>query len=169
MMSTLSNAMFINADALVSLQILSSESHPNRINQASEGSKSNFKENLSVYGLFHILAHTIQGKIRLRQMFLRPSIDLDLIYERQRTIATFLRPENSADVSGICKILRKVKNIKSCLLQLKKGANLAGGRNPAERSTYAALQAFSAYMLELREALCRLQGWETLAITSIVS
>ncbi|PSR81614.1 putative MSH5 protein [Coniella lustricola] len=168
MMFTFSNAMFINSDALEALQILGSESHPNRINQASEGAKSAFKENLSLYGLFRALTHTAQGRAKLRQMFLCPSIDLDLIYERQRTIAVFLRSENNADINGICKILRKVKNVKSCLLQLKKGANLTGGRNPAEQSTYAALQAFSVYMMELRQAVCRLQGWKSIHITSIV-
>lgn len=168
-MFTLSTSMFINADALASLQILGSESHPNHMNQGPDKSKTGAKESLSLYGLFHVLTHTAQGKLKLRQMFLRPTIDLNLIDERQRTISVFLRPENSADISHICKTLRRIKNIKTYLLQLKKGANLAGGRGAAERSTWAALQAFSAYAIELREAVRKIQGAEALAITTRVS
>lgn len=168
-MFTLSSSMFINADTLGSLQILGSESHPNHMNQGSHRSKSGAKESLSVYGLFHILTRTTQGKSKLRQIFLRPSVDLDLIHERQRTISTFLRPENSADVGHICTRLRKIKNIKTYLLQLKKGADLAGGRSTVERGTWTALQAFSAYSIELRETVCRIQGGEGLIITSRAS
>ncbi|KAF3764856.1 hypothetical protein M406DRAFT_259223 [Cryphonectria parasitica EP155] len=167
-MFTLSNAMFVNADALTSLQILGSEHHPNYINQGLGRSTSGAKEGLSVYGLFHVLTHTARGKLKLRQMFLRPSIDLELIHERQRTISVFLRAENNADISRICKILRRIKNIKTYLVQLKKGANLTGGQSPGARTTWATLQAFSAYAIELREAVSRLQGVDTLAISSMV-
>ncbi|KAJ4394254.1 hypothetical protein N0V93_003471 [Gnomoniopsis smithogilvyi] len=155
-------------DALASLQILGSENHPNHMNQGPDGSKSGAKESLSLYGLFHVLTHTFQGKVKLRQMFLRPSVDLDLIHERQRTIAVFLRPENNADIIHICKTLRKVKNIKNHILQLKSGVNLPGGPAAAQRSTWATLQAFSAYTIDLREAVRKLKGAERLAITSAV-
>lgn len=167
-MFTLSKSMFINADALASLQIVGSENHPNHMNQGQDGSKSGAKESLSLYGLFHVLTHTAQGKLKLRQMFLRPSVDLELIHERQRTVAVFLRPENNADISHICKTLRKIKNVKTHILQLKKGVNLPTTRAVAERSTWATLQAFSAYTIELREAVRKIQGAERLAITSAV-
>lgn len=168
-MFTLSNSMFINTDTLASLQILGSENHPNHMNQGSDNSKSGAKESLSLYGLFHVLTRTTQGKSKLRQMFLRPSVDLDLIHERQRTISTFLRPENSAEMGHIGTRLRKIKNIKTYLLQLKKGADLAGGRGTIERGTWTTLQAFSAYSIELRETVSRLQGADGLLITSRAS
>lgn len=168
-MFTLSDSMFINADTLASLQILGSETHPDHVNQRSDKSKSGSKESLSVYGLFHVLAHTSQGKSKLRQIFLRPSLDLDLIHERQRTISMFLRPDNCASVGLICKRLRKIKNIKNHLMQLKKGAGLAGGHSTIDRGTWTTLQAFSAYSIELRETICRLQGAEGLMIRSRVS
>lgn len=139
------------------------------MNQGQDGSKSRAKESLSLYGLFHVLTHTAQGKLKLRQMFLRPSLDLDLIHERQRTVAVFLRPENNADISHICRILRKIKNVKTHILQLKRGVNLPTIRAVAERSTWATLQAFSAYTIELREAVRKIQGAERLAIISAVS
>lgn len=168
-MFALSNSMFINMDALASLQILNSENHPNHVNQAPDKSKSGAKEGLSVYGLFYVLTHTAQGKTKLRQIFLRPSVDLDLIHERQRTIAVFLRPENCTGIDHICKLLRRIKNMKSCLLLIKKGVSLSGSRAAVDRSTWATLQAFSAYSIELREVVSRLVGASSAPITSQVS
>jgi len=51
-MLTLDESMFINADALIALQILRSESHPNAHMQSSTKSGSCGKESLSMYGLF---------------------------------------------------------------------------------------------------------------------
>lgn len=167
-MFTLANSMFVNADTLASLQILGSENHPNSMNKGPDRSKSGAKESLSLYGLFHVLTHTSQGKLKLRQIFMRPSIDLDLIHERQRTISVFLKPENSADVSHVCKTLRKITNIKGHLLKLKKGGNLSGGLNTAASSTWQTLQAFSAYTIELREAVRKIHGAENLEITTKV-
>lgn len=159
--------MFINTDTMASLQILGTENHPNCVNE-SDKSKSGAKENLSLYGLFQILTHTAQGKIKLRQMFLRPTIDLDLIYERQRTIAVLLRLENSEGVGHIGKLLRKVKNVKPYLHQLKKGTGLSSGRVAIERGAWASLQKFCAYTIELREAIQKIQGAEDLSITARV-
>lgn len=161
--------MFINKDALASLQILNSEHHPNHVNQAPDKSKSGAKEGLSVYGLFHVLAHTSQGKSKLRQLFLRPSVDLDLIHERQRTISMFLRLENYQAVGQLCKLLRRIKNMKSSLLLIKKGVSLSGSRAAVDRSTWATLQAFSAYAIELREVVSNLVGADSVPITSAVS
>lgn len=166
-MFTLRDSLFVNADTLTSLQILGSENHPNFMNQGSDKSKTGAKEGLSLYGLFHVLTHTAQGKTRLRQMFLRPSTDLELIQERQQTISVLLRPENGADIDNIGKLLRKIKNIKHNLLQLKQGISLPG-RVSIERGTWASLQAFCAFTAELREAVQRLHGAEDLSITARV-
>lgn len=160
--------MFVNMDTLSSLQILNSEHHPNHVNQAPDTSKSGAKEGLSVYGLFHVLAHTSQGKTKLRQLFLRPSFDLDLIHERQRTISLFLRTENFTNVEHICKLLKRIKNIKTSLLQIKKGMSLSGSRAAVDKSTWATLQAFSAYAIELREVVSKLAGAESVSIISAV-
>ncbi|KAJ0121776.1 hypothetical protein J7T55_008943 [Diaporthe amygdali] len=133
-MFTLRNSLFVNADTLASLQILGSENHPNFMNQGPDKVRSGAKEGLSLYGLFHILTHTAQGKMKLRQMFLRPSTDVELIHERQQTISVLLRPENGADIDNIGKLLRRIKNIKHNLLQLKKGINLPAGRVSIERA-----------------------------------
>ncbi|POS79862.1 DNA mismatch repair protein MSH5 [Diaporthe helianthi] len=168
-MFTLRDSLFVNADTLASLQILGSENHPNFMNQGPDRSRSEAKEGLSLYGLFHVLTHTAQGKTKLRQMFLRPSTDLELIQERQKSISVLLRPENGANIESIGKLLRKIKNIKHNLLQLKKGISLPSRRISVERGTWASLQAFCAFTAELREAVQKLHGAENLSITARIA
>lgn len=167
-MFTLRDSLFVNADTLMSLQILGSENHPNSMNQGPDRSKTGAKEGLSLYGLFHVLTHTAQGKTKLRQMFLRPSTDLELIQERQQSISVLLRPENGADIDSIGKLLRKIKNIKHNLLQLKKGISLPSGHVSIERGTWASLQSFCAFTAELREAVQKLHGADVLSIAARV-
>lgn len=118
---------FVNADTLLSLQIIQSESHPNSHNQGPSKTSSGAKEGLSLYGLFHGLASTTQGRQMLRQCFLRPCTNLDLIKERLDTLTVFTRPDNEVGLAGICKHLRGVKNIRGLTAKLRKGA--AGGTN----------------------------------------
>lgn len=164
-MFTLSDSMFVNADALASLQILRYESHPNRMMQGPDKSNSSSKESLSVYGLFHFLAFTPQGKMKLRQIFLRPSIDINAIQERQKTISVLLLPENNATVGGISRTLRKIKNVRGTLAQLRKGVSLLAGRCSIQHSTWATLLRFARHAIELREALQTLVGAEALTIS----
>ena len=111
----------INADTLSSLQILQLESHPNSHNQGPTKASSGSKEGLSVYGLFHHLAHTPQGKYLLRQYFLRPSLDIDVIVERQNTTSVFLRPDNNIHLEEITKSLKQIKNMRTVMIHLRKG------------------------------------------------
>ncbi|RMZ88581.1 hypothetical protein DV736_g4193, partial [Chaetothyriales sp. CBS 134916] len=77
------NTMFANVDTLSTLQIIQPESHPNIFNQGPGTSGS--KEVLSVFGLFQHHARTPQGKAQLRTIFLRPSLDVNVINERLDT------------------------------------------------------------------------------------
>ena len=114
--------MFINADTLQSLQIIDTESHPNSQNQGPRSSGS--KEGLSVYGIFHHLARTPQGKHRLRQWFLRPTMDVKILQQRQRSIATFIRPDNATQIAELSKNLQRMPNLRSNILRLRKGVTL---------------------------------------------
>lgn len=116
---------FVNADTLSSLQVIESESHPNSHNQGPATSGS--KEGLSVYGLFHHLARTPQGKQRLRKMFLRPSIKMSVISERLDAVSILLRPDNAAPLDLLVKHLKRVKNIRTVMVQLRKGITSSGG------------------------------------------
>jgi len=114
---------FVNADTLASLQILHSESSPNSHSQGPTRTASGSKEGLSVYGLFHHLARTPQGKSLLRQYFLRPSLDVAVINERLDTASTFLRPDNNSPLNTIVKSLAQIKNMRTIMVHLRKGVS----------------------------------------------
>ena len=104
---------------------MQAETHPHSHNQGPNNASSGTKEDLSVYGLFHHLARTPQGKVLLRQYFLRPSLDLDVIRERQDTISVFLRPDNEVYLDGLCKAMPPIKNMRTVIIYLRKG--ISGG------------------------------------------
>ena len=112
---------FVNADTLSSLQILQSESSPNAHSQGPTKMASGSKEGLSVYGLFHNLARTPQGKNLLRQYFLRPSLSKVIINERLDTISKFVRPDNDGPMKSIAKSLGQIKNMRTVMIHLRKG------------------------------------------------
>jgi DNA mismatch repair protein MSH5 len=156
--------MYINADSLTSLQILQSEFHPNSHMQGPTES-SGAKESLSVFGLFHHLAHTPQGKYRLRQIFLRPTMNLALIEERQATIRTLLRPENSTALDKIVNSLKHIKNIRTVVIHLQKGISGSLVKGSAiQRGVWGSLQQFTYHALKIVEAVHELQGSQTLDI-----
>jgi DNA mismatch repair protein MSH5 len=119
---------FINADTLHSLQILGSESHPHSHNQGPTKAASGSKEGLSVYGLFHHLAKTPQGKYLLRQYFLRPSLNLEVIEERLDVISAFLRPENADTIGVLVRDLQSVRNMRTIMINLRKGISAGIGK-----------------------------------------
>ncbi|RYP68990.1 hypothetical protein DL769_005377 [Monosporascus sp. CRB-8-3] len=141
----------INLDSHIT--ILQPEFHPNSHQRGPVNSTSGAKESLSVYGLFHHLACTPQGRLKLRQIFLRPSLDLDLIKERQKTISFFLRPGDADAVSGLQKRLRKIKNMTACVALLRKGVDNPGRKVSAMNNVWASLQLFAAHSLQLRDIL----------------
>lgn len=117
----LTSSRFMNKDALISLQILWSESHPQSHNQGPTKVASGSKEGLSIYGLFSSLARTQQGRYLLRQYFLRPMLDIDVINERLETVGIFTRPDNEEPLNNILKSLAQIKNIRTVMIHLRKG------------------------------------------------
>jgi len=168
-MFTLSDMMFINADTLASLQILQSEFHPNSHMQGPNGASSNAKESLSVFGLFHHVVSTPQGKYKLRQIFLRPSLDLEIIEERQATIGILIRPDNSLALGKMVKSLKKIKNIRTVVIHLQKGVSGVSRRGSAmQRGVWANLQQFTFHTLKIIEAVTELIDGQDLIIVSKV-
>lgn len=147
-MQALEDSMFINADALAALQILQSESHPNMQTPGSGGAAG--KENLSVFGLFKFLASSPQGKTRLRQLFLQPSVDMDVIQNRHKTVALLL---NSHLIDDLVSTLKKISNIRNSLASLRKGVYHPGAKASVKKGVWATLQRFAAYALELRDTV----------------
>ncbi|KAI1265648.1 muts domain V-domain-containing protein [Xylariaceae sp. FL1019] len=156
-MFSLFNSMFVNADTFASLQILQSEHHPNSHQAVA-------KESLSVYGLFCHLAVTPQGKIRLRRLFLQPSIDIDLIQERQKTIAFFHRSDVDESLERLGKDLRKIKDMKYMTMLLRRGIENPNRKISVKNSVWAVLQNFTHSSLQVRECLRSLQQAEKIDI-----
>ncbi|PVI07070.1 hypothetical protein DM02DRAFT_649014 [Periconia macrospinosa] len=170
-MFSLKETMFINSDTLHSLRILEDESHPNSHNQGPSKVSSGSKEGLSVYGLFHHFARTPQGRCRLRQIFLRPSLNLDIIEERLETIRIFILPENSEATSSLIESLKAVGNMRIVVSSLKKGAGGGGFRGkPAAPSNtiWSRIQKFTFFALRITDAICEVIGGRHLPIVTKV-
>ena len=167
-MFSLTDCMMINNDTLMSLQITSTESHPNAQNQgpSSRGwSSHGSKEGLSVYGLFHNLAKTSQGRSTLRQMFLRPSMNLDVINERLDTIRTFLRPDNSVVLGQLTDHLAKVKNMRLATVNLRRGISQGLNRNRGVcNSIWPSIRDFTFHALRIIDAMEEMAHGSILAI-----
>jgi DNA mismatch repair protein MSH5 len=89
----------------------------------------------------------------LKQWFLRPSFSIDIITERQNSIAAFLRPDNSHVLQAIGKSLRKIKNIPRVLAGLRKGQGGAG-----RSGGWSALQQFAFHALKIRACSQEMSG-----------
>lgn len=136
--------MFINSDTLRSLQILGAESHPSSHNKGPTKNNSGAKEGLSVYGLFHHLARTPQGRLMLRRYFLRPSLNLDIINERLDTVSIFTRPENDSALQTLVRNLKHIGNMRVMMMNLKKGVSgSTQGRSGFSKSIWVSIRAVS--------------------------
>ena len=131
---------FISEETITSLQIMLSESHPNYHNQGPTTGTTGSKESLSVYGLFHHLARTAQGKATLRQYFLRPSLDISIIEKRLNTISVLLRSENASALESISKNLTNVKNMRQVVIQLTKGIASNSNKGGIARGIWATIR-----------------------------
>lgn len=155
-MFTLADRMFVNADTLTSLQILRSELHPNSQIRSSDTLPSGFKESLSVFGLFKQLACTPQGKTKLRQMFLQPTIDLAVIGKRQRAISFLVLDENEGTIRDAQRSLRKIQDMRKVVLRLERGAKSTLFHASADHGLWRTLQKFSAHAIAVREGVSQL-------------
>lgn len=135
---------WISSNTFSSLQIIQSESHPNMFNQGPSTKSASGKEGLSVYGLFHRFAYTPQGKLKLKQIFFRPSLDIALIRQRYDFIGVFSQPDNMAALEKITKGLKHVKNIRPVMINLRKGISTGSAKMTGFKATvWASLLAVS--------------------------
>lgn len=134
--------MFINTDTIRALQIIEVESHPNSQNQGPRSSGA--KEGLSVYGLFYHLARTPQGRQRLRQWFMRPTMDMNVLQQRQRSIHVFVRPDNATQVTDLSKNLKGMAHIRNHILKLRKGVTLSMSiKSPTAKPVWFTIRSVS--------------------------
>lgn len=157
---SLANHVFVNMETLQSLQIVHSELHPNSQIWGPDPNGIGAKESLSIYGLFHHLASTTQGRTCLRQLMIRPTVDMDTIAERQRVIVLLLRPENAEKTTQAASILRKIRNVRTTVSQLRKGIDCPSTGRSFDRGVWATLRRFASQTLKLREVVGTLCGSE---------
>ena len=154
----------IDRETLSALQIIQPESHPNVFNQGPGASGA--KESLSVFGLFHLNARTPQGKARLRQYFLRPSVDLAEIQARLDFVAVFCGTDNHAVAQQLSKSLSRIKNIRTIMTFLHKG--IIGGnmknRGGFKSGVWASLLEFCYHTLDIVNALTEVFGADGLGL-----
>ncbi|KAF4510494.1 hypothetical protein G6O67_002374 [Ophiocordyceps sinensis] len=167
---SLANYVFVNAETLQSLQIVHAELHPNSQTWGPDPDKGVGKESLSVYGLLQTLASTPQGRVCLRRLMLRPTVDMETIAERHHMIAVLLRPENAERTKQASTILRKIQNMRATVSQLRKGVNYPSNQRSFNRGVWATIRRFAVQTLELRELVATLCGREEVgAIHKLVS
>jgi DNA mismatch repair protein MSH5 len=155
----LSSNMFVNVDTLESLQILRVEYHPNGQMRGPDQSRSGSKESLSIYGLIASAASTTMGKDRLRKMFLRPTVDVDVLIERQDAIAVLLRHENGETVGALRKMLGRIKSIKGPLQKLRKGVLVDRGRFSVYWNVWFSISQFAMHCVGSRRGCgCACKG-----------
>ncbi|KAE8149295.1 muts domain V-domain-containing protein [Aspergillus avenaceus] len=153
-MFTLHGTMFLSGRTLLTLQILESESHPSMVNQGPGRKSSAPKEGLSVYGLFQRFASSPQGRHRLKQMFLQPSVNIDVIRERHTFIGVYLRPDNHGSLNKLTKSLKHIKNLHHVMINLQKGISTGSGKITGFKTTvWATLLAFAFYGIDIHDAL----------------
>ena len=139
------NSRFINANTLASLQILCTETSPNAHTQGPSKGVSGSKEGLSVYGLFHHLARTPQGKRLLRQYFLQPTLDLVVIEERLESVAVFSQPDNDPSIRNVVKSLSSIKDIRTVMINLRKGSSGGTSKGGVMSGIWSALRLVGVY------------------------
>ncbi|OAG34975.1 hypothetical protein AYO21_10862 [Fonsecaea monophora] len=162
-MFSLHGTMLVNRDTLVSLQIIQPESHPNAFNQGPGASGG--KESLSIYGLFQHHTRTPQGKARLRQAFLRPSQDIELINTRLDFISVFVRPENQSVRDQLSKSLGRVKNMRNTVTLLHKGIDSGKAKqNAFKGGVWESLLGFCYHAIDIAETLREALGAEHLPL-----
>ncbi|KAJ5664349.1 hypothetical protein N7507_005080 [Penicillium longicatenatum] len=164
-MFSLKDTMWIGSNAFLSLQILQSESHPNMFNQGPGNKSASGKEGLSVYGIFRRFSYTPQGRARLKQLFFRPSLDLDVIRERHDLIGVFSRPDNMTALEKMTKALKHIKNLRPTMINLHKGISTGGGKTTGFKATaWESLLAFAFYAIDIHAALQEISGADTLQL-----
>jgi DNA mismatch repair protein MSH5 len=162
-MFSIKDAMFINMDTLISLQIIDTESHPNAQNQGPTTSRA-AKEGFSIYGLFHHLAKTSQGKQKLRTCFLRPSKNIEVIYERLDAVSALSLPSNSEYIEEFVQSLRNIKNIRALLKNMRKGASGPDRGGTSSVPLWSRLIQFVYEALEIKDTMKKMQGIEQTVI-----
>jgi DNA mismatch repair protein MSH5 len=96
-------------------------------------------------------------------------LDIDLIKERQQTISLFLRPDNGEATMQAGAVLRRVKNARTAVAQLRRGVDSPSSGQSFDRGVWAILRGFAAQTLRLRDIISSIHEGEQAQIVRKVS
>lgn len=162
-MFSLKGTMLVNLDTLAALQILQPESHPNAAKQGP--GTSGAKESLSIYGLFYHFVKTPQGRQRLRNIFIHPSTNMDVIKGRHDSISVFAKAENRDPLQKLSKSLTKIKNMKRIMTMLHKGIEGGNSNTGSIKSgVWSSLLDFCFHVIDITETLQEIIGIDLVTI-----
>lgn len=101
----------------------------------------------------------------LRQFFLRPSTNLDVIHERLDTLTVIQRSENAASLDRLTASLSGIKNMRAATISLRKGISSGLNRDKGiSTSVWYSLRQFVFSALQIRDTLAEMQGAERASI-----
>lgn len=164
-----SSYMFVSAETLAALQIVQLEMHPNTQIWSRDVAGGNAtKESLSVYGLFYHIASTSQGRLCLRRLFLRPTMDIEIIQQRQTTISVLLHEQNAEALRQMTQCLRNIPNARRFLTQIQKGTDNASIGTSFNKGVWTACESFTANTARLYDIVRALYGIESSPILTRV-
>ncbi|KAK6373690.1 hypothetical protein LTS17_008183 [Exophiala oligosperma] len=163
-MFSLRHTMLVNADTLASLQVI----EPRVAGSAPTTGPTKSKEApLSIHALFHVHAKSPQGKSRLRQAFLRPSLDVDHINSRLDFVSVLIRSENQQARQELSKCLGKIKDMRNTTTLLRKGIERGKQQpNAFKGSVWLALWEFCRHSIAVAESLHGVIGADRLCLWS---
>ncbi len=161
--------LYINPAAMTSLQIMHCEMHPNSQRWHTNSGVAKKQEGLSVYGMFHHLVSTSQGRVHLRKLFMRPSTNVSTITIRHQTISTLLQPKNSEVLTQTVSALRKLPNMTGVISKLSKGIDCASMGHSSRGGLWASLEKFSTNVVEVQRLVESFAGCDSAPILRKVS
>ncbi|KAL5041643.1 hypothetical protein BDW71DRAFT_217621 [Aspergillus fruticulosus] len=101
----------------------------------------------------------LSGKQRLQQIFLRPSVQLDIIHERHAFISVSLQGDNHNPMNKMVKGLKHIKNLRPVLINLQKGISTGSGKVAGFKAAgWATLLAFAFYGIDVHDAFEETSG-----------
>jgi DNA mismatch repair protein MSH5 len=147
--------------------VIAVESHPNSHNQGPSYSQGT-KEGFSMFGLFYGFARSNPGRLRLKQMFLRPTAQPEVINERLDTIAAFNLPSNAIHLQEISKKLKLMRNVKRQLRDLRKGSCSVRNASTPSWTIWQQLVEFTTMVLFIRDEFQIMENVNHLKIYELI-
>ncbi|KAG5930019.1 hypothetical protein E4U42_003322 [Claviceps africana] len=156
-----------SAETLQSLQIFPAEPHSKGQSWGIRGTAQFEMQNVSLYNLLKNLAHTPQGKVRLRAFLRSPLSNLGIIESRQRAICLLLDHQRRELLQEMVRTLKKVRNVKLCVDVLRKGVDRCSMIQNFGGSVWSNIRGFVMHALKLGDQIDAASRIHRQSLTSI--